>query len=101
MPCKQLGLILSIVQVKKKYQKTALKEHEKLPSRQRINDYFHYLPLAGLAVIGLDGILGPDGPASLMAVTLYSYSLLAVTFVSSNSGTFTGVLEDQNKMLFI
>ena len=48
-------------------------------------------------MIGLDGILGPDGPASLMAVTLYSYSLLAVTFVSSNSGTFTGVLKDKKK----
>jgi hypothetical protein len=51
-----------------------------------------YKPLVGLAVIVLDGIEGPDGPFLLWAMTRYSYSLFAVTFVSSYSGSETGVL---------
>lgn len=43
------------------------------------------LPLVGLAVIGLQGTLGSEFPASLTARTLYSYSFPSVTFSSSNS----------------
>jgi hypothetical protein len=42
-----------------------------------------YLPFSGLAAIAIDESLGSPGPASLTALTRYSYSFKAVTFSST------------------
>lgn len=47
---------------------------------------FLMIPLRGLALIVLEGSDGSDSPPSLMAVTLYSYSCMAFTLSSLNSG---------------
>ena len=44
------------------------------------------LPLSFLALIGFEFSLGSDSPPSLMALTLYSYSLPGCTFSSLNWG---------------
>ena len=47
-------------------------------------------PLSFLALMGKDPSLGSDSPPAFSAVTLYSYSFIAVTRVSVNSGVCVG-----------
>jgi len=54
----------------------------KIVNKIIINNPMISIPFSGLAAIEPDESLGSPGPASLTAITRYSYSFKAVTFSS-------------------